>query len=294
MNKTKNILKLMRVKHYLKNFLVVLPLFFSGKITLYRIAMVALSFIVFCLFSSAVYILNDLFDYEKDRLHPKKCMRPLASNAVSKKEAAAVMVFCLIAGLAVCCVIGMRVSSFAYPLIYLAINILYSVKFKHVPILDIALLTSGFIIRVLYGGAIIDVEVSAWLYLTIMSIAFYMALGKRKKELEKHSDGSTRSVLKEYNTDFLNTFMNMSLTLAIVFYSLWAKNLENSVMMLTVPLVILIAMKYSLDINRNESDGDPIEVITHDVPLIIMLLTYALITGVITYLPFIKSIIGSL
>lgn len=289
MDKIKSILKLIRVKHYLKNVLIFLPLFFSGNAFSENFLTVFLAFLVFCFVSSAVYVLNDLFDCEKDRLHPKKCKRPIASGAVSKKEALLILFVCFAAGLALSFVIAKGSLTFIYPLVYCAVNIIYSMKLKHIPIIDIALLTSGFFIRVLYGGAVINVTVSAWLYLTITAIAFYLALGKREKESRQHPDGDTRKVLKAYTPEFLEKFMNICLALAIVFYSLWAKDLENSAMIWTVPLVILIAMKYSLDINSPESDGDPIDVILGDVLLIIMLAVYAVITAAVIYFPVISG-----
>lgn len=285
MEKIKNIAKLVRVKHYLKNVLILLPLFFSGNVFSEKLITAVIAFFVFCFISSSIYVLNDLCDCEKDRNHPKKKNRPIASGAISKKEAVVIFAVCIAAGIGLCFLTGLRISSFSYPLIYFFINVIYSFKLKHVPIVDIALLTSGFFIRVLYGGAVIDVAVSSWLYLTIVSIAFYLVLGKRKKELDRHSEGETRKVLKAYTPEFLDKFMNVCLTLAIVFYSLWVKDLENNVMIWTVPLVIIIAMKYSLDVNNPDSDGDPVDVILSDIPLIIMLAVYAVVTAAVLYLP---------
>lgn len=287
MGKIKSIIKLFRVKHYLKNVLIFLPLFFSGEFLSINIVKAVLAFITFCLLSSAIYILNDICDYKNDRQHPTKSERPIANGTVSKKEAFIIMFACFIAGVILCIFTSRRIITFVYPLLYVLINILYSIKLKNVPIVDIALLTSGFFIRVLYGGAVVDVPVSSWLYLTITAIAFYMVLGKRKKELDKNPEGNTRQVLKAYTSEFLDKFMYVCMTLAIVFYSLWAKNLENSVMIWTVPLVILIAMKYSLDINKPESDGDPIEVILSDIPIILMLAVYAVTAVLVIYLPII-------
>ncbi|MCQ2484669.1 MAG: decaprenyl-phosphate phosphoribosyltransferase [Clostridia bacterium] len=285
MEKTKNILKLIRVKHYLKNVLVFLPLFFSGNVFSGKLFIVLIAFCVFCVFSSAIYILNDLCDYEKDKLHPKKKNRPIASGAISKKEAVIVLTVCLLTGTALSFAAPIPPLCILYPLTYFVLNLAYSLKLKHIPIVDIALLSSGFFIRVLYGGAVIGVTVSSWLYLTVSSIAFFMVLGKRKKELERHSDGETRAVLKEYTPDFLDKFMNTCMTLAIVFYSLWVRDLENNIMIWTVPLVIIIAMKYSLDIHKPESDGDPIDVIVGDAVLMTMLAAYAIITAAVLYLP---------
>jgi len=151
---------------------------------------------------------------------------------------------------------------------------------KNVPIMDIAILVSGFLIRVIYGGVICNIEVSNWLYLTVMAISFYMGLGKRRNEIIKQGTES-RKVLKFYNYEFLDKNMYMSLAITIVFYSLWCMDIgavSNSLINIiwTVPLVLIICMKYSLDI-EGDSLGDPVDVILSDKLLLGLALIYGLI-----------------
>ena len=129
------------------------------------------------------------------------------------------------------------------------------------------ILVSGYLIRILYGSVITDIPVSSWLYLTVMAFSFYMGLGKRRGEIV-NSEKNTREVLKYYNKDFLDKNMYMTLGLGIVFYSLWCVNsgtiaIYSNKIVFTIPLVIVICMKYSLTV-EGDSDGDPISVILKD------------------------------
>lgn len=281
----KDYIRLLRPKHYLKNVLVLLPLFFSGRLFEWPVCRKGLAgFAAFCVLSSLIYIINDIRDIESDRLHPTKCKRPLASGAVS--VSAALVIAALLAVAVVVIGIQMRFSKNGWLCVvtYLVVNIGYSFGLKNVPILDIALLVSGFLLRTLFGSAVTGIVTSNWLYLTLVSVSFYLALGKRRGELRRQRDTS-RKVLKYYNADFLNNNMNICLTLAIVFYSLWSADAGNAAthMIWTVPLVICLCFKYFLAIDGN-SDGDPVEVIFQDKVLLVMIAAFAAITFAMIYL----------
>ena len=161
-------------------------------------------------------------------------------------------------------------------LLYFIVNLGYSLGLKQVPFLDVVLLMSGFLLRVFYGAELINVQISSWFYLTIVSLSFYLGLGKRRNELQKcGSAGSTRKVLAFYSYEFLDKFMYLCLTLAISFYSLWSSNetvistYNTDKLIWTVPFVIVLLMKYSCDIESN-SFGDPVDVITHDKTLVFL------------------------
>ena len=280
----KNYIRLLRPKHYVKNVLVLLPLFFSGRF-FERTALCAglWGFAAFCLLSSLVYIINDLRDAPADRLHPTKCNRPIACGAVSVPVALA-----LAAGLAA---LVMAAGIFArFPAlgwieltVYLLVNLAYSFGLKNIPVLDVALLVSGFLLRVLFGASVTGIVISNWLYLTVVAVSFYLALGKRRGELRRRSDG-TRRVLRYYNDEFLSRNMSICLTLAIVFYSLWAADTANADTHLiwTVPLVLCLCLKYSLTV-EGDSDGDPVEVIYQDKVLLALIALFAVVTLALLY-----------
>lgn len=281
-------IKLMRPHHYLKNFLIFLPIIYSRRIiNFYDFTLTLFGFSLFCLAASIVYILNDIKDVDDDRCHEVKCHRPIASGEVSIAKAYSFALFLMIFMICVdLFVTNLNIGTLVILLFYIVINIAYSSALKHRPIIDVAILVMGFLLRVLYGAILIDVEVSAWLYLTVMSLSFFLGLGKRRNELMKQGN-SGRKVLKYYTKDFLDKNMYMCLAITIVFYSLWC--IEMSVyhgIVWTVPIVILIFMRYSLVIEGN-SYGDPVDVLLGDKWLLIFVILYGLVVLFILYAPII-------
>ncbi len=291
MSKIKEYMKLMRIKHYLKNVLIFLPLVFSGELLdIHNLTNCIVGFIIFSFTSSIVYIINDIKDIENDKKHPIKKKRPLPLGTVSKEEA---IILALVLGVIAITlsifVIGYeRIIAIMLLLLYLAINVAYSFGLKKKPIVDIVILVAGFLIRVLYGAVITDMELSNWLYLTVISGAFYMGLGKRRNEILKQGDKS-REVLKCYTKDFLDKNMYVCVALCIVFYSLWCVDpttllkTGNNLLIWTVPVIMIILMKYSLDI-EGDSYGDPVDVIVNDKILLLIVLIYALFMFGIIYI----------
>lgn len=288
----KKYIKLIRAKHWLKNGLIFLPIFFGLNLfNLNYFLTCLLAFIVFCFTSSIVYILNDMSDIEKDKLHPVKKFRPLASGEVSKKQAYSVMILLAIV-IAIIMVFFFKTTKNIFviliPLIYLILNILYSKKLKNEPIIDVVILVSGFVLRVMYGGVVIDVEVSKFLYLMIIFGSFYLGFGKRRNEIIKNGNKS-RNVLSLYNKEFLDKNMYVCLGLAIVSYTLWCVDpatvarIGNDYLFWTIPLVMIILQLYSLNIEGN-SHGDPIEVVLSDKKLIAIVVLYVLVMGGLLYL----------
>lgn len=275
----KEYIKLMRMHHYIKNLLVFAALACSGQFFQRdRLKAALAGFAAFCMVSSVVYIVNDIRDREKDRLHPAKRNRPIASGRIPEKNACA-LAAALAVGAAVCNALVFTPLSSLLLGLYLVLNLAYSFGLKHVPLLDVTILTSGFLLRMIYGAIITQVDISNWLYLTVIALAFYFSLGKRRNEIVRLSDGGeSRPVLRHYSVGFLDKNMYMCLALANVFYALWCMD-EATVshygvsLVFTVPLVLLICMKYSMDIEGN-SDGDPVEVLLHDWALVVLCLVY--------------------
>ena len=282
----------MRVHHYIKNGLILLPLIFSmrlGDISLLTKTIIGV--IAFCIISSAVYIINDIKDLESDRRHITKRNRPLASGEVSIKSAW-VLASCLFVAAVFINIFASNyaLNSWFYLFAYIAFNYGYSCGLKNVPIVDVMILASGFLLRVLYGSAISGIDISSWLYLTVIALSFYLSLGKRRNELTRQKTGQTsRKVLQYYNYDFLDKIMYLCLTLAISFYSLWSidpltiQRISSTYLVWTVPLVIIIFMKYSLTIEGG-SEGDPIEIIIKDRILLLLIGLFAVIVLSIIYL----------
>lgn len=287
MKKLKNILKLMRIKHYLKNGLIFLPLIFNSQLfEIKPLLMTFYGFISFCLISSAVYVINDIKDVEKDRMHKIKKNRPIASGAISIKEAILLFIVLTISSLCINIFIIKEFSSILLISLYLILNIMYSLGLKNIPIIDVVILVSGFVIRVIYGASITSIEISKWLYLTVMSGSFFMGFGKRRNEIIKQGNDS-RAVLKYYTKDYLDKFMYACLVLTLMFYSLWSVDTSTTAkfgenMIYTIPLVMIIFMKYCLDIEGN-SYGDPVDVITSDKILMCMVGILAISMYILIY-----------
>ena len=284
----KSYAKLMRIHHYIKNLLVFAALAFSGQFFVWdKLFSAFMGFAAFCLVSSAVYIINDIRDREKDRNHPTKCKRPIASGDVPVKNAGILAIFLLVAAIA-CNFVVFQILSSLLLLLYFAINLAYSFGLKNIPLLDITILVAGFLIRVIYGAVVTDIAISNWLYLTVIAVAFYFALGKRRNELRKVGS-ETRKVLKSYPVNFLDKNMYMCLALANVFYALWSMSestiafYHNRYLVFTVPIVLLITMKYSMNVER-ESDGDPVEVLLHDKILLGLCIAYLAVMFFILYI----------
>ena len=284
----KNYIKLMRPQHYIKNLLIFFALIFSGNFFDKKMLLSTfLAFLSFSMCASVIYIINDIKDKEKDKLHEKKKNRPIASGKVSVKNASILAVILLLLSLVFGYLSVQKINhiSYIYILIYLLLNIAYSLGLKNIPLVDIFILVSGFLIRILYGASVIGVEVSNWLYLTIMSVSFYLGLGKRRNEIKKVGNKS-REVLKYYNESFLDKNMYMCLSIAIVFYALWTVDSTNILkfgnkLVITVPFIILILMKYSLDV-ENDNLGDPVDVVLSDKILLVMILLYGIsVMGII-------------
>lgn len=282
----KKYVKLFRIKHYLKNVLIFLPIIFSSN--LFNLSLLVkniVGFFAFSLVTSVVYIINDIKDVEKDRKHPVKKNRPIANGDVSEKKAKLCIFFVLLMLFGVLYFNDLLVhNSILILLTYFFLNLGYSLGWKEIPIVDVVILASGFVFRVLYGGLITGVEVSNWLFLTILAVSFYMAMGKRRNEYLQISGNETRKVLKYYNKDFLDKMVNLFLGLSITFYSLWTiLGISNGAVSYSVVFVIVILLKYSLTIEQG-GFGDPIEVIFNDKILICLAVMYAIYMFVGMYL----------
>jgi 4-hydroxybenzoate polyprenyltransferase len=290
-------LRLLRVNHYIKNFLVFVPGFFSLSFFERRSAAVfCLGFLVFSVLSSIVYIINDIRDIEKDRHHGIKRLRPLASGKIPVRRAvAAVSVLTLVL---VILTVALKntpgnmdfQAAAGFLTLYLALNIAYSYGAKNIPIVDIAILASGYVIRVLFGAALIGEGISVWLYLTITVGSCYLGFGKRRNEINgAGNSGETRPVIKLYSHNFLDKNMYMCQALCVVFYALWSidgatvQRLHTSAFVYTIPLVLIILFKYSLDI-ETDSDGDPTSIILNDRALLFLCALYIAAAFFIVYI----------
>ncbi len=285
----KSYFKLLRIKHYIKNLLIFFPLFLSKNLfNVTYLEICIIEFLSFSLIASSIYIFNDINDRLNDALHPIKKNRPIASGKISVKKAYIVMFFLILISLCIQIILFkiklLNFNNLIYACliegIYLILNIFYSKTGKNLPVFDVLILAIGFVLRVYFGGVIIGVKISDWLYLTILSFSLYLAIGKRNGEL-KNNKYNSRPVLRYYNKNYLLMNMNIFLTLTLVFYSLWAMNNYNY-MIYSIMILIFILLRYNLNIS-GDSFADPIEVFFSDKILTIMTFIYIVFIGGLIY-----------
>lgn len=218
----KSIIMLLRVAHWAKNLFLFVPLFFAGELfNLNKLWTTAIGFIAFCLAASSIYILNDYKDLEKDRLHPVKRHRSLASGEVSVPVAFLLMSVCLIAGLLTGWFCG--VKFFTVLLGYVVLNVFYSFGLKNISIVDILIIATGFVLRIKGGGILSQVSISQWLMIMVFLLSLFLALAKRRDDimvkLETHLN--TREVTSGYNLEFLNTSIAVVSAIMIMAYLMY-------------------------------------------------------------------------
>lgn len=223
----KSLMMMVRMAHWAKNLFLFIPLFFAGELfEIGKLFQVALGVVAFSLVASSIYILNDIKDLEKDRLHPVKCNRSIASGKVSLSIALIVMGFCITSGLLVGLYCG---TSFLMVLsVYLTLNIGYSLGLKNISILDIMILATGFVLRIKAGGVIADVGISQWLMIMVFLLSLFLALAKRRDDVlvKEASGNNVRQSLSGYNMEFLNTGLAIVSAIMIVAYLMYTLSEE--------------------------------------------------------------------
>jgi 4-hydroxybenzoate polyprenyltransferase len=265
------------------------PLFFDGKITdPESVIRTTIAFVLLCLMSSSVYIMNDLKDIDKDRQHPKKRFRPLASGQLNPTFAGVAAVFFAIFSLTA----GFFLSP-AFDLVlltYLLIQIAYTFYLKNVVLIDVLTISAGFVLRVAAGVAVINVErFSPWLYVCTGLLALFMVLGRRRHEiiLLGHEAGNHRSILAEYNLELIDLLIGIVTTSAIVAYSLYTFLAEglpaNHMMMLTIPFVLYAVFRYLYLIHVRHEGGAPEEIFLRDRPMQATLVLFGIIVFLALY-----------
>lgn len=266
-----SLLKLMRPKQWVKNIFLFAPLVFSKQfLHLHSIYQVVFAAGMFCLAASAVYIINDLNDIERDKAHPKKRKkRPLASGQVSIKNAIILLGIIYIALIASWLIAP---HIFYVILVYIILNLLYSFKLKHEPVIEIFIVAFGFVLRVYAGAVALNVPVSHWMFVTTLSLSLYLASIKRRQELIENGSES-RGVLRHYSITLINRFAEMSATTTIVFYSLYVMTVQPKLIM-TIPFVMFGLFRYWFIVDTLKGSESPTDVVIYDKQILITVLLW--------------------
>jgi len=282
--------KAMRIRQWTKNGFVFFALIFDKQLFHRGPFLITLGgFFLFCLISSSVYLFNDIADIEADRQHPEKKNRPLASGKLSIGAAVTAAVVLALISLLLGYIFAPTFAVIAA--LYLITNLLYSRWLKHIPILDVLIISSGFVFRVAAGVALITVErFSPWLYVVTTLFSLYIGFGKRRAEMTllEQGAGSHRKVLDGYTIPLLDQYITIVSGITIMTYSLYtftAPNLpSNHSMMLTIPFVVYGIFRYLQLIQTGNAAGAPDEVALKDRPLQITVLLWGLAVIAVFYL----------
>jgi 4-hydroxybenzoate polyprenyltransferase len=263
--------RLLRVEQYAKNLFIFLPLFFSlhiGDPELLLRASVA--FAAFSIAASSVYIFNDYLDAEEDRKHPVKRNRPLAAGTVTRKSAAVLIPVLALPALAVSWLLSPMMLNLV--LLYLVMNVAYGWKLKHIPIIDIAVIASGFVIRVLVGGVVTGTTIYMWIIIMTFLLALFLALAKRRDDvvLFVGTEGMARKAIDGYNLVFIDTAMVIMAAVTIVAYIMYTVSpdvmakFRTDKLYVTTLFVVLGILRYMQITFVENKSGSPTEILLRD------------------------------
>ncbi len=266
----------MRPKQWIKNGFVLAPLGFSGKfLESDAVSHTLLAVLLFCVASSATYIINDINDIERDRRHPKKSKtRPLAAGIVSIPAA-----LILLAGLYAVLLWGWFVAPKVVMVIaaYLVLNVAYTFVLKHQPVVDIFSIAIGFVLRVYAGAMALDVPVSSWMFVTTLCLALYLAAVKRRQELSQ-SGTEGRKVLEKYSVSLVDRYAEMSATGALLFYSMFVMS-DKPELVFTVPLVLFGLFRYWFVVEALDGGESPTDALLADWQLLLAVVLWMAACG---------------
>lgn len=293
-----SILVLIRPRQWVKNFFLFAPLIFSKHLFEEGyLATEALGFAVFCLLSSAVYVINDIADRAADRLHPVKRFRPIAAGTISPRQGLAISTILLVGAASIASFLNGPFQIAA--ILYLIINILYSFRLKHVILVDVFVIAAGFMLRVLAGAFVIEVEVSHWLVLCTLFVSLFLAVSKRRSELllvQQSHEESAREVLREYDLSFIDQMITITASGMAISYALYTVA-ERTVMIFktenlifTTVFVLFGIFRYLYLIKKKKTDDNPTLILLGDPVMLINIAAWFISCIVIIYSAELKTL----
>ena len=287
----KDIILAMRPHQWTKNFFIYAALIFSQNIfNLPLLVKTTIAFSAFCLISSALYIFNDLKDLAEDKLHPLKSKRPIASGKI--KKSTAILMIVILGLLGFSSAFTLNKNYFIIILVYFLIQMAYSIKLKHIVILDVFVVALGFLIRVVAGGLAIEVSLSSWLLICTILLALFLALSKRRHELVLLEDEASdhRPILEEYSPYLLDQMIAVVTASTVIAYCLYTISEETVTkfgtknLIFTVPFVLYGIFRYLYLIHQKSEGGSPEALLVKDKPLLIAIFLWIVTAVIILYL----------
>jgi 4-hydroxybenzoate polyprenyltransferase len=285
------LIAILRPRQWIKNTVIFAALLFSHTLTdATHLARSVAAFALFCAISSAVYVLNDIMDLESDRAHPTKRLRPLAAGELPAGIAGTVGLALALSGLVFAYQLSPPFAALAA--VYLVVNLMYSAWLKQVVIVDVMVISSGFVIRAVSGGVVIGVEVSAWLILCTVLLSLFLAFTKRRQELAllESRAGESRAILREYSVGFLDQMISIVTAGTVVAYFLYtlapetAAKLGTPWLPLTIPFVLYGIFRYLYLVHQRGMGENPTGALYSDRPLLLNVILWVVTAVVILYL----------
>jgi decaprenyl-phosphate phosphoribosyltransferase len=283
----KDIIKLLRVKQYVKNLFIFLPTFFGLHFfDLGALSKDLIAFVSFCFIASSIYVLNDILDVESDKKHPTKKNRPIASGRISVKKAIIIMIILLILGLCIALLLN-NLSVLIFIGIYLVINILYVFWIKHIGIIDIFAIASGYVIRVLIGGAAGGIQINPWIIIMTFLLALFLGFAKRRDDvlIMQNTGKVMRKSINGYNLQFIDSALFITSAITIVAYLMYTISPETIArygtgdIYVTTLFVLLGILRYLQITVAMEKSGSPTEMLYKD-----RILQFSIIAWIISFL----------
>lgn len=288
-----NLIVSLRPDQWTKNLIVFAALIFAVKLLdPAALALASAAFLIFCVLSGCVYLINDVSDREADRQHPLKRLRPIASGALSTSTALTWAIGLSVAALAAAYVLqplfGLVAAS------YLALFVLYTYRLKHVVILDVMSIAIGFVLRALAGGLVIGVPVSDWLLVCTVLGALFLGLAKRRHEITMLGDGASghRRILEEYDPYLLDQMIAIVAAATLVVYVIYCASPETAqrfgtqLLVLTTPFPIYGIFRYLYLVHRKHGGGSPSDMLLRDRPLLSCVALWGIAVILIIYRPY--------
>lgn len=291
----KSYFNLLRIAHWSKNLFLFLPLFFSGKFIddPWVVIDIVIGFFCFSLTASVVYIINDIKDVEEDRQHPEKKHRPFAAGTA--QTGTGIILAILLLGISMFVAYWLRLEFLIVLAVYFVLNLAYSLKLKHVPLLDISIIAIGFVLRVVGGGVIPDIYVSHWILIMTFLLALFLGFAKRRDDVKifMESGKKMRKSIDGYNMEFINTGMVLMGGVTIVSYIMYTLSEDvierlGQNLYLTSIFVILGVLRYLQITFVHEKSGNPTKILLKDISIQLILVGFVVTFGVLLYIHKIK------
>ena len=286
----KTLLKLLRVKDWVKNLFILLPLFFSGDLfDLGKLNQTLFVVISFCLVTSFVYILNDIFDIEFDKNHLEKKLRPIPSGKVSVKTSLFIGVLFLLIGLTL--LWYSSIESFYLTVFYVLLNIFYSYKLKQIPIIDFIIVSIGFVIRVLIGGEIGEIELTQWMIVMVFLLSLFIAVTKRRDDVYQYESENivNRKVIVKYTVEYMDKLITIISSTLLVSYLLFITSesvisrYPSRYLIISFLFVLIGVFRYNQITYVENKSGSPIKILFKDLFLQITLFLWVLTFFIVIY-----------